>query len=383
MNRVLLKLERAILYYGIPHLNEEEHVKADQNLLAIIFQLEQEFVFRHGNKEILLLTRKSFRLFYRQLCNLLDELYRYKHKQADETILKYYQFLAHIETSYSKDMDPQASLTQFHLHVLKTEMMEQFPALKATLIEKDVSECFLIEIQHVLEDQFRAPGRNLSYEQQLFFIKLLRVLRHIAHDTWDRDYNHCFIKFMISINFNHIGFLNQCFDLLDKTLEDIADIDKQRNYLNDILFKLKQVARYSTVQFDSKSNSLSKKLIQYVKKKISSIGEIPASRNYDSDENRSIFSNLTAGGLTVYHHYFQKVKFSKGETKKLGGQNFVNPIDTANGIKITEAQHPMFDKTKLHHEIRILKNKLMAIIDQLNKDLDDSATSSKNKPNTA
>ena len=77
------------------------------------------------------------------------------------------------------------------------------------------------------------------------------------------------------------------------------------------------------------------------------------------------------------------MKFSKRETKKLSVQNFLNPIDTANGIKMTEAQHRKFDKTKLHHEIRILKNKLMAIIDQLNKDLDDSATSSKNKPNTA
>lgn len=183
MNRVLLQLERAILYYGIPHLNEEEHVKADQNILTIISRLEQEFVLRHGGKEILLLTRKSFRLSYGQLCNLFDQLYRYKHKQADKTILKYYQFLVHVEATYSKDMDPQASLTQFHLHTLKTEIMGQFPTLKTALVEKDVSEYFLLEIQHVLEDQFHAPGQNLSYDQQLFFIKLLQALKYIAYGT--------------------------------------------------------------------------------------------------------------------------------------------------------------------------------------------------------
>lgn len=381
MNRVLLNLDKAIQYYGIPHLNENEHVKADENLLSALFDLESNLLYDSKKKPII--ARKSFRLFYSQLCCLFEQLFQYKNEQTDETILKYHQLLMSFEDSYRQHMDPQASLSKFRFKVLKVATMEQFPSLKATLLEKDVSECFLLEIQYALEEQFNAPDRNLNYGQYLFFTKLMRVLKHIAHDTWDRDYNHCFIKFMININFNHMGFLYQCCALLDRTLDDIEETDKQLDYLENILLKLKQVARYPTVQFDSTSDGLSKSLIQYVEKKIVKTRKLSPSLGCDSEENSGILSNLTAGGLTVCYHYFQKAKFIKGKTKKMGVQNFAAHVYTADGVKMTGRQLLKFNKNKLHHEIQSLKNKLKTILDQIENDLGDSATSSKKKSNTA
>lgn len=381
MNRVLLKLDKAIRYYGIPHLNEDEHVKADKNLLYALSELKSNLLYSIGEKPVM--ARKSFRLFYSQLSNLFELLYVYKNEQADETIFRYHQLLVSFEDSYRQHMDPQASLSKFQFKVLKVATMEQFPSLKATLLEKDVSECFLLEIQYALEEQFSAPDYKLNYGQYLFFTKLVRVLKHIAHDTWDRDYNHCFIKFMININFNHTGFLYQCCALLDRTLNDIEETDKQLDYLDNILLKLKQVPRYPKVQFDSTSVDLSKNLIQYVEKKIIKTKKTSPSLDFDSDENSGILSNLTAGGLTVCYHYFQKAKFIKGEPKKMGVQNFAIHVYTASGVKMTGRQLLKFDKNKLHREILTLKNKLKAILDQIENDLGDSVASTKKKSNTA
>lgn len=66
MIRVLLKLDRAIRYYGIPHLNQEERSKTDEELLSVLSDLELESKPLYLSNERPEVTPKSFRLFYSQ-----------------------------------------------------------------------------------------------------------------------------------------------------------------------------------------------------------------------------------------------------------------------------------------------------------------------------
>lgn len=66
MIRVLLKLDRAIRYYGILHLNQEECAKADEELLSLLSDLELEnnpLYLSNSRPDI---TPYSFYLFYSQ-----------------------------------------------------------------------------------------------------------------------------------------------------------------------------------------------------------------------------------------------------------------------------------------------------------------------------
>ncbi|MCS3557662.1 MULTISPECIES: hypothetical protein [unclassified Sphingobacterium] len=379
MIRVLINLGEAIAVYGILHQNKEEDEQTQKALLDALKEIEinsNHMYTRYGNHKM---AQKSFRIFYSQLRLLFNIIYRKKNQQVDSVILKFHELFQTYEDIYSHDMDLEEPLTHYQHHLLKVEIMGEFPTLKDALIKKGIGQYLLLEIQSAIESYLIDNKIKVCYYHYLFFNKLLQSLTYIAQDSRNKDWERRFIETMININFNHMGFFNRCCELINYQLQNLCE-DHQIMCIDINGLRISQASRDPKLYFDITRKHLADLLIEYAEqRKTIKKPRCLSTSDTESKDYTGVLSNLTAGGASTFYHYFQKENFLKAENKKSGAKNFASNVKLSNGANLTEAQLHKFDKGKHRNDIRSLAIKLRAILEQIEIDLDNSYGSSKNK----
>lgn len=380
MIRVLTNLGEAVAIYGIIHQNKEEDKRAQKALLNALTEIEidsNHMYISHSNHKM---ARQSFRTFYSQLRLLFNIIYRKKHKQVDPIILKFHKLFTTYEDIYSQDMDLHEPLSEYQYQLLKEEIIGKLPAIKEALSNKGILQYLILEIQSAIDNHFSSSSSELQYHHFLFYNKLLKELTRIAQDTRQKkDWERRFIETMININFNHMGFFNRCSELINFQLQNLCE-DHQIMSIDINGLRISQASRDPKLSFDTTRRHLADLLIEYAEQRRTiKKPRCLSTSDTESEDYTGVLSNLTAGGATIFYHYFQKENFLKAENKKSGAKNFASNVKLSNGANLTEAQLLKFDKGKQRNDIRSLAIKLRAILEQIEIDLDNSYGTSKNK----